>query len=262
MEAIGYFDTRQGLASRGFFGVSRHALGPRLAAVPGGVPGGLALVDPRDRGGRQAALDGAVAALRSLAEKAADDVGVLGFQEAVAFASGVEELSRTLDYLQVVAASRLDRARNDEPTTRPGWTTGWASDAETGSGAGWTSETTAGQADAQGGASGSVQGAGASGTVQAGSPRGGEFRSTAEHLRSLLRISAVEARLALAQELLPGHGLTGQTVPPRHQETAAALASGVIGSRSAGIITMALEKVRPLCSPEKAAEMEGVRWIV
>ncbi|MGO4474599.1 DUF222 domain-containing protein, partial [Arthrobacter sp. M-10] len=91
-----------------------------------------------------------------------------------------------------------------------------------------------------------------------GSARGGEFRSTAEHLRSLLRIGAAEARhrLALARELLPGRSLTGQTVPARHGETAAALASGVIGSRSAGIITMAVAKVRPLCSPEKATEME------
>ncbi|BAS15532.1 hypothetical protein AHiyo8_38350 [Arthrobacter sp. Hiyo8] len=30
----------------------------------------------------------------------------------------------------------------------------------------------------------------------------------------------------------------------------------MIGSRSAGIITMAVAKVRPLCSPEKATEME------
>lgn len=111
MEAIGYFDTRQGLASGGLFGVSRDACAPRFAAVPGG----LALVDPRDRGGRQAALDRAVAVVRSLAEKAADDVGPPGFQEAVAFASGVEELSRALDYLKVVAAAGLDTARNREP---------------------------------------------------------------------------------------------------------------------------------------------------
>ncbi|MHC6222701.1 HNH endonuclease signature motif containing protein [Arthrobacter sp. MMS24-S77] len=262
MEAIGYFDTRPGLADRGYFGVSRNARGPRLA----GLPGGLALVDPRDRGGRQAALGGAVAAVRSLAEKAAADVGRPGFQEAVAFASGVEELSRTLDYLQLLAASGLDwarddGARNDEPDARQGWTTGWttgwAAEAETTPGLGWTSGAPAAHSDGQGGASGPVQ-AGASSSMGTGRVRGGEFRSTVEHLRSLLRISAVEARrrLAAAQELLPGRGLTGQTVPPRHGETAAALASGVIGSRSAGIITMAVGKVRPLCGPEKAAEME------
>ncbi|GAB2746254.1 hypothetical protein ACX801_01260 [Arthrobacter bambusae] len=108
MEAIGYFDTRQGPASRGYFGVSDHGRGLRFAAVPGGRPGGLALVDPGGRGGPQAALDGAVEAVRSLAGKAADDVGRLGFQEAVAFASGVETLSRTMDYLQLLADHGLD----------------------------------------------------------------------------------------------------------------------------------------------------------
>ncbi|MCI0144195.1 hypothetical protein KNN17_21850, partial [Arthrobacter bambusae] len=98
------------------------------------VPGGLALLDPPGRGGRGGrldALDGAVEALRSLADKAADDVGVTGFEEAVAFASGVEELSRTLDYLQLAAAAALDAARNDDPSSPQGWTTGWAADAQT-----------------------------------------------------------------------------------------------------------------------------------
>ncbi|BAS15531.1 hypothetical protein AHiyo8_38340 [Arthrobacter sp. Hiyo8] len=207
MEAIGCVDTRQGIASRGYFGVSRHARRPRLAASLAAVPGGLVLVDPRGRGGRLAVLDGAVAAARSLADKAADDVGVLGFEEAVAFASGVEELSRTLDYLQVAAAAGLDRARNDEPVSRQGWTTGWAA------GAGWTSGTTAAHADAQAGAP----------SPGTGSARGGEFRSTAEHLRSLLRIGAAEARrrLALARELLPAalspgkRSLPGTGKPPR-----------------------------------------------
>ncbi|GAB2725340.1 DUF222 domain-containing protein [Arthrobacter bambusae] len=257
MEAIGCVGTRQDLGSGGLFVASHHARAPRFAGVAGGFPGGLAFTDPRDLGGRQAVLDGAVAAVRSLVGKAADDVGRLGFQEAVAFVSGVEELSRALDYLQLLAAAGLDRARSAEPATEPGWTTGWAAEADTGPGVGWTSETMAGRMDAQGGASGSGQD-GAAGSAQAGSGRGGEFRNTAEHLRSLLRISAAEARrrLALARDLVPGRGLTGQTVPPRHEETAAALASGVIGSRTAGIITTAVEKVRPLCGPEKAAEME------
>ncbi|MEW1819733.1 DUF222 domain-containing protein [Arthrobacter sp. NPDC080031] len=182
-----------------------------------------------------------MAALRSLTDKAADDVGVLGLEEAVAFASGVEELSRALDYLQLLAAAGLDTARNDEPAARPGWTTGWAADAGSESG----TDTASGAVEES--ASGAVQGS-----------VSGEFRSTAEHLRSLLRISAAEARrrLALARELLPGRGLTGHTVPARHGETGAALASGTIGTGAAGIITMAVAKVRPLCAPEKAAEME------
>lgn len=176
--------------------------------------------------------------MRELAERAASDVGVTGFQEAVAFASGVEELSRILDYLQLAAAAGLDSARNDEPAARPGWTTGWTSGWTTGWASGWTT--------------------GAAADADSGPGTGAEFRSTAEHLRSLLRISAADARrrLALASELLPGRSLSGETGTARHGETAAALASGMIGSASAGIITMAVAKVRPLCSPEKAAEME------
>jgi len=76
--------------------------------MPG--PRRLALLDPpedRDRGhdgGRgdpQRVLVGALAALRSLARTAVDDVGPLGLQDSAAFASRVEELSRTLDYLQL-----------------------------------------------------------------------------------------------------------------------------------------------------------------
>ncbi|MHA7199558.1 HNH endonuclease signature motif containing protein [Arthrobacter alkaliphilus] len=199
-----------------------------------------------------------MAAVRSLSGKAADDVGVLGFQEAVAFADAVEELSRTLDYLQVVAASALDAARNEEHTSRPGRTSSWAAETEAGWGAGWTSGSAAGPEGAQDSGAGSVHPDAVHSVQARGGDRGAEFRSTAEHLRSLLRISAAEARrrLALARELLPGRGLTGQAVRPRHEETAAALASGAIGSRSAGIITMAVEKVRPMCSPEKAAEVE------
>ncbi|MCZ9880541.1 HNH endonuclease signature motif containing protein [Arthrobacter sp. B2a2-09] len=271
MEAIGYFDTRQGRIGPGRFVVSRKARAPRFV----GVPGRLAVVASRvDHRAPRRGWGSSLAEVRCFAETAVDDVGRLGFQEVVAFASGVEELSRAVEYLQLVAASGLDRVRGEEggkPAASAGWTTGWAAAADTGSGMGWTSDTTAGHTDAQAGASGPVQDAGVSGggTVNGeagaassvrgtGSARGGEFRSTAEHLRSLLRISAAEARrrLVLARELLPGRGLTGQAIPPRYEETGAALASGVIGSRPAGIITMALEKVRPLCSPEKAVEME------
>lgn len=229
MEAMGCVDTRPGLGSRGLFVASHHARGRRLAEDPGG-PG---LVDPRtDHRAPSQGLGASLAEVRRYAETAVNDVGRLGFQEVVALASDVEELSRAVEYLQLVMASGLDRVRGEEAGKQAapaGWRTGWSA--------------APGTASSQRGT---------------GGDRGAEFRSTAEHLRSLLRISTAEAkrRLALAEELLPGRGLTGQTVPPRHEETAAALASGAIGSRSAGIITMALEKVRPLCGPEKALEIE------
>ncbi|WP_284764008.1 hypothetical protein [Arthrobacter sp. efr-133-R2A-63] len=80
--------------------------------MPG--PRRLALLDPpedRDggrggghdggRGDPRRVLVGALAALRSLARTTEDDVGPLGLQGSAAFASRVEELSRTLDYLQL-----------------------------------------------------------------------------------------------------------------------------------------------------------------
>ncbi|MGO4473328.1 DUF222 domain-containing protein [Arthrobacter sp. M-10] len=269
MEAIGHLTTRQAAAPGGGFVVFHKMREPRMvtaaAQAAGQMPGPrrLALLDtPEDRdsrhdggrGGPQGVLEGALAALRSLARTAVDDVGTLGLQDSAAFASGVEELSRTLDYLQLVAAGQLHRVRHQEPAGGTGWTTGCGAEArEGGSGDG------PGSAEAEGGAAGArakVEGGG----LAAGDARAAvrEFRNTGEHLRSLLRIGAAEARrrLALAEDLLPGRSLTGQRIEPRYGEVAAALACGSIAARPATTITMALDRVRPRCSAETAADME------
>ncbi|MGM7775182.1 DUF222 domain-containing protein [Arthrobacter sp. KNU-44] len=267
MEAIGHLTTRQAAAPGGGFVVFRKARQPRMvtaaAQAPGQMPGPrrLALLDPpedRDggRGGPQRVLEGALAALRSLARTAVDDVGPMGLNDSAAFAFNVEELSRTLDYLQLVAAGQLDRVRQEEPAGGTGWTTGWGVEARAAG-----SSDGPGSAETKVGAAGAGAGAGVEGGgLAAGDARAGfqEFRNTGEHLRSLLRISAAEARrrLALAEDLLPGRSLTGQRIQPRYGEVAAALAYGSIASRPATIITMALDRVRPLCSPETAADME------
>ncbi|QDY89637.1 DUF222 domain-containing protein [Arthrobacter sp. UKPF54-2] len=84
------------------------------------------------------------------------------------------------------------------------------------------------------------------------------YRKTSEFLRDQLQISAVEAhrRLTLAQDLLPRTGMTGQPLPPVREELAAAVAAGAVPSRSATIITHALDRVRPVCDPETSARME------
>lgn len=129
MEAIGHPTTRQAAAPGGGFVVFRKAREPRMVTAaaqgPGQIPGPrrLALLDPPEngdggRGGPQRVLEGALAALRSLARTAVDDVGPMGLNDSAAFASGVEELSRTLDYLQLVAAGQLDRVRQEESAGR------------------------------------------------------------------------------------------------------------------------------------------------
>lgn len=261
MEAIGHLTTRQGAAPGGRFVVSHRVPEPRMVTAARQAPElrRLVLLDPRedragDRGGPHRVLESSLAALRSLARTAVDDVGSLGLQDSAAFASGVEELSRTLDYLQVVAAGQLHSVRQQEPASKTGWMTGWGAEAGAGG-----SRAGAGNPGADIGAAGTHADVEDGGLGQ-GAARAGfrEFRNTGEHMRSLLRISAAEARrrLTLAENLLPGRSLTGQTVQPRYGEVAAALARGSIASRPATTVTMALERVRPLCSPEVAVDIE------
>ncbi|UVJ40533.1 HNH endonuclease signature motif containing protein [Arthrobacter sp. CJ23] len=206
---------------------SRQASGPGAAST---VPGGV--------------LDGMLGELQAMADTAADDVARLDPVESVSFASRLEELSRTLGYLQIVAAGQLDRACSEAPATAAsrgtGWTTGWSTQGSTGR----ATDPAASNAE--------------SGAAEAAREFAQEFRNTGEYLRSLLRISAAEARrrLALAAEVLPRHGLAGQPMPPRREELAATLARGSICTRSATTITMALEHVRPYTSPDMAARME------
>ncbi|MCZ9881453.1 DUF222 domain-containing protein [Arthrobacter sp. B2a2-09] len=265
MEAIGYLTTRQGASPGGRFVVSHKAREPWMATAAGLAPGPrlLSPVDPGEArvgdhggsdGGPQRVLESALVALRSLARTAVDDVGSLGLQDSAAFAFGVEELSRTLDYLQVVAAGQLHQVRQQEPAGELAWTTGWGAEAPTdGSSDGADSPGT--ETGAAGAGAGVAGGGFAAVEVRAGFR---EFRNTGEHLRTLLQISAAEARrrVALAEDLLPGRSLTGQRIQPRYGEIAAAFACGSIASRPATTITMALGRVRPLCSPDAAADME------
>ncbi|MGP4032291.1 DUF222 domain-containing protein [Pseudarthrobacter sp. 1C304] len=84
------------------------------------------------------------------------------------------------------------------------------------------------------------------------------YRNTTEFLRARLRVSGPEARrrLALAGELLPRQGFTGEVLPAVRGELGAAVASGEVGSRAATIITLALDRVRHVCAPEAVDGME------
>ncbi|MFS2091361.1 HNH endonuclease, partial [Paenarthrobacter nicotinovorans] len=70
---------------------------------------------------------------------------------------------------------------------------------------------------------GTADGAGGGGSV---SDDG--YRNAAEFLRARLRIGIGEARrrLALANDVLPGAGITGQEIPARRQRLADALHTG------------------------------------
>ncbi|MDO6146557.1 DUF222 domain-containing protein, partial [Paenarthrobacter aurescens] len=144
-------------------------------------------------------------ALNSLRESIADEVSLFGFEEAADFADRIEEMSRSLEYLQVVAAQAVERTRHE-----------------------------AQQAQDDG------------------------YRNAAEFLRTRLRIGVGEARrrLALATEVLSRVGMTGQEVPARREILADAVESALVPSRSATIISTALDKVRHLADEEISTRME------
>jgi len=104
-----------------------------------------------------------------------------------------------------------------------------------------------------------TQAAAAGASDRSGPGREGDgYRRTTDFLRDRLRISTAEAhrRICLAGELLPRVGLTGQRIPSVHEELAAAFAEGEVPSRSATIITQALDRVRVLTDTATVTRME------
>ena len=141
------------------------------------------------------------------------------FREAADFAGTVEEFSRVVEYLQLVAAGAVDRTRKQAAAAATkastAWTTGWRDDSSYGA--------PAAPDDASGAASGAVAvtaGYGGCCRVCGGLPVpllvDDGYRNTTEFLRARLRISAAEARrrLCLAGSLLPRQGFTGEPLPP------------------------------------------------
>ena len=217
--------------------------------------------------GPDEALGCALSQLRDSGATAVADVALLGVAAASEFAGRVEEISRAVEYLQLVAASAVDRARKHarRSDARPavvglgadaggapvagtsgGWLTGWqpaeavpAADTETAAASAATDPPSGTDSDE-------------SAFLDDG------FRNTTDFLRATLRISAAEARrrLSLAEELLPRTGIADQPMSAARPELAAAVAGGTVASHAASIVTLALNRVRGVCPPDSAARME------
>jgi hypothetical protein len=179
-------------------------------------------------------LEQAAQALTSLRMDAAAEARLFGLAEAADFAGKVEELSRILEYLQIVAAQAVERTRNqalqEKSSSAPGWRTGWTVDATT------------------------------SGPTPRSAPEVVDdgYRNAAEFLRARLRISISEARrrLALAPDVLRSTGMAGQDIPPRREVLAAAVASATVPSRSATVVSATLDSVRHLITEDAVARLE------
>jgi hypothetical protein len=215
-----------------------------------------------------AGLAHAIAVVKACAAAAPDILALAGYAEAADYASQVEDLSRSVEYLQVLGAGAVDRTRTRAITdaaaarTRNGrtWITGWDNGVEslTESDTSWPhgSADPATACDA-GFTAPAVQSDAPAPSVPA-SPADDGCRNTAEFLRARLRISVSEAhrRIQLAQAVLPRHGITGHTQPPERPELATALATGTVASRAATVITLAVDRVRHHATEDTAARME------
>jgi hypothetical protein len=212
-----------------------------------------------------AGLREAIAAANAVAAVAPDMPALADYGEAADFAGLAEDLSRTAEYLQILAAGAVDRTRARAITaaatapsrSRRTWITGWDNGSETltETDAGWP----AGPADPSTlGASGFTAPAVSPVASLPASPADDGYRNSAEFLRDRLRISAAEAhrRIRLATEVLPRTGITGHSQPAERPELAAALAAGIIASRPATIIATALDRVRHHATEDTTARME------
>ncbi|CCQ44821.1 HNH endonuclease [Pseudarthrobacter siccitolerans] len=174
---------------------------------------------------------------RLVAQAAAAAPSILAgasYVEAAKYAAGVEDLSRTVEYLQVLSAGTVDRtrtqaiaaadtARANRSRTGKGWVTGWDNGVETlnETDTNWPGPSTA--RDAGNDAATGTVGRGRDRVIT--SPADDGCANTGESLRLLLRIGKSEAnrRLALAKDILPASTLTGDTIPAPRQHLAAAL---------------------------------------
>jgi hypothetical protein len=230
-----------------------------------------------------ALLEDGAALLDSARLSATAEARLLGFVEAADFAGRVEEISRSVEYLQLVAAQAVERARKEAQQAGPGssaaaqeWRTGWT-EPMPGTDTASVSNVDGRSTDAAQLSDGTVvpvdgdrstdaaQLLGGTGT---GSAEGGAgstvsvlddgYRDAAQFLRARLRIGIGEARrrLALAPEVLPQAGMTGQEIPARRETLAEAVGSGMVSSRSATIISTALDKVRHLTDEDTITRME------
>lgn len=209
----------------------------RLAVRPGTGPESVA--------GLAGGLDQTTAAMDALRSAAVSEARLFGFADAADFAGKVEEISRTVEFLQIVAAEAVERTRCEaqaalQSSPAPAWRTGWTEPAATAS----DPEVP-------------VPAPAASLTELADAVDDG-YRNAAEFLRARLRISIGEARrrLALASVVLPQAGIAGQEISARHEVLAEALSSADVPSRSATVISVALDQVRHIADAETALQME------
>ncbi|MEW1823667.1 DUF222 domain-containing protein, partial [Arthrobacter sp. NPDC080031] len=265
MEGIGQLVARRAVVAPELGNPALGRLSRRLKPVPAWHAGqeSPASVPPRAATSPATALDQTLAAMDALRTAAVSEARAFGFRDAADFAGTVEEISRTVEFLQLVAAGAVERTRSEAQAARqsspaPGWRTGWTESTAAGTEADAAAAGTEADTAAAAGPEGSAGLTAAACVAEGADAVDDGYRNAAEFLRARLRIGIGEARrrLALAAVVLPQTGIAGQDLPARHGVLAAALSSAAVPSRSATVISTALDQVRHLADAETTRQME------
>ncbi|MHA7279183.1 DUF222 domain-containing protein [Arthrobacter sp. MDT2-2] len=224
-------------------------------------------------------LESACAVLTECAREVSRQSRVMSRPEALQLIIDIEQASRIVDHLQILAARLAEEHyRVDEPDL--GSTSGAASllvraeqaicaDAPPPAGSNTASSGTA-SFDAASGTSG-TSGAASSdpelsvrhgalssawGTGTGAAADG--FRDCADFLRGTLGISRAEARrrLALAELVLPRTSPMGAALPARLETLGAVTRAALVSGRAATIVSQALQRVQSFATPEQLGSME------
>ncbi len=192
---------------------------PKAPASGGGVPVGAVAAGGVPAGSESDLVVEVTAALRDFSRRAVSgQSGVVTAEAAARFAATVEELSRTVEHLQVVAAGRLEQVRDEAETS--------------------------GTADCWVTPEGKRQG------------EYRNTADYLRDVVRVNRPEAAK-RLKLAAGLLPSAGLAGQPVPPAHEQLAVAMADGHVPAAAATAATTALGKAKATgAGPETVEAME------
>ncbi|GAB3549746.1 hypothetical protein GCM10027404_15720 [Arthrobacter tumbae] len=187
----------------------------------------------------------------------------MGQEQLAEQATGIEDLSRTVEYLQVVAATAVDRssaAAGGTPTHTNKTTTDDAGGSPTGSNGGCAPGGVGSASSATDNGAGSAAG-GVGFAFGLSGPAGGRsaYRCTAEYLRDRLRISRGEAnrRLRLGAKLIPCISLTGEPLPATCEQLAAEVSAGVVSGKAATMINSALDRAQFTTDPAMLDTMEA-----
>ncbi|MHA7285405.1 hypothetical protein ACX80I_03930 [Arthrobacter sp. MDT3-44] len=201
-------------------------------------------------------VESACVALMECAREVSLQGGVLSRSEALQLIVDVEQASRIVDHLQVLAARLAEEHfRVDEPD--PGSTSGSASGA--GSLLARAEQAIRAEAPTPAGSSLASSDTVSSSAWSAGAEAAADgFRDCADFLRGTLGISRAEARrrLALADLVLPRTTPTGAPLPARLEALGAASEAALISGRAATIVSQAVHRVHSFATPEQVESME------